>query len=316
MDVNQLIRSEELGTADFARGIEVFKNTLSLFAQLRDLETILLPVESIQAANGHAQKAIEQFEEVKEVSLQGQSDPVTASTSLVTKIRNEYKNHWSTLALQFEYLSILSTSQAERESAAGDLLDRLRPTADEAESLKLSTEEKAEEALASARTAAAQAGVGTQSLVFKTEAEANTGRATRWLRATIVLTVAALTWAVLAFSLFFETGELSTSETIRSSLARLLVFSLLAFGVGFSSRQHSAARHNETVNRHRQNALQTFEAFVQGTASSDVKDAVLLAATRSVFAPHASGFLKGETSGEAPGATYEVFNRVSDAADS
>ena len=168
---------------------------------------------------------------------------------------------------------------------------------------------------------AAEAGVGTQSLVFKTEAEANTGRATRWLRATIVLTVAALTWAVLAFSLFFETGELSTSElstseTIRSSLARLLVFSLLAFGVGFSSRQYSAARHNETVNRHKQNALQTFEVFVQGTARSDVKDAVLLAATRSVFAPHASGFLKGETSGEAPGATYEVFNRVSDAADS
>ena len=52
-----------------------------------------------------------------------------------------------------------------------------------------------------------------------------------------------------------------------------------------------AHRHNEVVNRHRQNALSSFETFVAAArADEQTKNAVLLEATRSIFALQPTGY--------------------------
>lgn len=55
----------------------------------------------------------------------------------------------------------------------------------------------------------------------------------------------------------------------------------------------AAERHNALVNKHRATALQTFEAFSAGASSEEVRQAVLLQATASVFTHQATGYLKG-----------------------
>ena len=59
-------------------------------------------------------------------------------------------------------------------------------------------------------------------------------------------------------------------------------------------RNYSAAKHNYTVNRHKATTLATFEAFINGSANPEVKEAILLQAAKSAFDPQATGFLKGE----------------------
>ncbi len=74
---------------------------------------------------------------------------------------------------------------------------------------------------------------------------------------------------------------------------RLIILSLYTFGIFFCARNFSAARHNATVNGHRQNALSTFEIFTTAQdADADTKKAVLLQAMVAIFTPQSSGYLK------------------------
>jgi hypothetical protein len=52
--------------------------------------------------------------------------------------------------------------------------------------------------------------------------------------------------------------------------------------------------HNQVINRHRQTALTTFQAFVGSTSDLQVKNAVLLQATQAIFLPQPSGYLKAD----------------------
>jgi hypothetical protein len=69
---------------------------------------------------------------------------------------------------------------------------------------------------------------------------------------------------------------------------------LLGLGVSatiWTGGIYKALRHRVTENRHKSNALATFRTFVAGTDDPDAKNAVLVEATRSIFAITPSGFI-------------------------
>jgi hypothetical protein len=79
------------------------------------------------------------------------------------------------------------------------------------------------------------------------------------------------------------------------------------------TRNYSAARHNQVVNQHRRNALNTFRAFTEAAAGDEAtKNAVLLEATRSIFAPQPTGYGKGENEPQPAAQILEVFRGVTD----
>lgn len=64
-----------------------------------------------------------------------------------------------------------------------------------------------------------------------------------------------------------------------------------------SIKNYTAEKHLEIVNRHRQNALATFEAFTEAAGENrETRDAVLLAATDAIFDANQSGYLSVKTS--------------------
>ena len=64
-----------------------------------------------------------------------------------------------------------------------------------------------------------------------------------------------------------------------------------------SIKNYTAEKHLEIVNRHRQNALATFEAFTEAAGENrETRDAVLLAATDAIFDANQSGYLAVKTS--------------------
>jgi hypothetical protein len=58
-----------------------------------------------------------------------------------------------------------------------------------------------------------------------------------------------------------------------------------------ATRIYRAQLHNETVNKHRQNALTTFEAFANAADDDLTKSAVLTQATQCIFSPQHTGFI-------------------------
>ena len=155
-------------------------------------------------------------------------------------------------------------------------------------------------ALSSIKAAAAEAGVGQQSIVFGEQAQTDRNGARYWLAAVIELGICSAL-AVWRFLLSWTSSAETAGEIVREIGGRFTILTLLAFALGFTVRQYTSSKHNEKVNLHRQNALRTFEPFVNAANDQEIKDAVLLEATRAIFAPQSSGFLRGRTRGRLPG---------------
>lgn len=76
------------------------------------------------------------------------------------------------------------------------------------------------------------------------------------------------------------------------------MLTLIYFLLNRSNKNYTAHKHLEIVNRHRQNALDTFNDFVESAGdNSETRDAVLLAATNSIFDANQSGYLSAKTKG-------------------
>lgn len=95
-------------------------------------------------------------------------------------------------------------------------------------------------------------------------------------------------------------------QLVQASIPRLLIVFILTFGMIWSAKNFTSSAHNYVVNRHRRNALASFQTFVEGASKPDVKDAVLMQATHAIFTPQDSGFAKGEVPNPAS-QVVEVF---------
>ncbi len=57
-------------------------------------------------------------------------------------------------------------------------------------------------------------------------------------------------------------------------------------------------KHNQVVNRHRENALKTFKALSEGAANPDNKDIILTHASQCIFSPQDTGYTQGNSSSD------------------
>jgi len=151
-------------------------------------------------------------------------------------------------------------------------------------------EKKAERALEVANDAARKAGLTAYGEAFKTEAEASADQAVKWAIGLALGVVTLLGWIWYATAKIKpEPSDAHWSAHARQLGAEILVISLFSYVVVWCAKNFRAARHNAIVNRHRHNALATFERFVAGLADEETKNAVLLQATQAIFAPQPSG---------------------------
>lgn len=125
---------------------------------------------------------------------------------------------------------------------------------------------------------------------------------------------AAVTIAYAIYSFGYQLHEAAqnapTAKLVTLTVERVIVISILSTAILFCVRNYSAARHNFVINRHRQNALSTFETFVKASGDDQTKDAVLLQATRSIFTPQASGYLKPDVEAAPSNQIIEIMRNL------
>ena len=143
-----------------------------------------------------------------------------------------------------------------------------------------------------AREAAANIGVTTFTKQFGSEAVSLGKRSKKWLGATGVF--AALT--ILAGVLFYFWPKVGANadgwDTLRNIASKGTIIAVLFTGTVWCGHIYRALIHQAAVNRHRELSLKTFQAFVQATGNPHVKDAVLMAATKTIFANVPTGLVK------------------------
>ena len=215
-----------------------------------------------------------------------------------------------------EALSVLKDIQAtaaaetaRQQHIAEEALSETGRIAEEARAETRHIAEEARSVLESIQDIAAEAGVGQQSTVFGDQATNDSSTSEKWLVRACIAGGGSLI-AVCAV-IFWPLSAETTSEAVRAFGGRLAILTFFAFVLGFTVRQYTSSKHNETVNLHRANALRTFTTFVGAASDQEMKDAVLLEATRAIFAPQPSGFLRAGHETESPSTIIEVIRRIS-----
>ncbi|MCI0563643.1 MAG: hypothetical protein MN733_34655 [Nitrososphaera sp.] len=292
-----LVRTDVLGKdLNFETGLPVFQRTLGLFRDLSECSLENFPYEALNQLYGQANDAFGVFKQIQEFSLQQHpQNPVQARDSLITQLRDRWNQYYTQITPHISYAIRRGTDFDTLEREARGTLTLIKQVANEFQTEKGKVLAEMEGALERVRQAAAEAGVAQHAIHFRTEAEYHKKQALWWLIATGVFAIVAITYAL--YSLGPQLNDLSAAtmpRTIQLIVPRLVVISVLMFGLVWSARNFSAGRHNFVVNRHRQNALSSFETFVKGSGDPQTKDAVLLQATQSIFAPQDSGFVRSE----------------------
>jgi ABC-type multidrug transport system fused ATPase/permease subunit len=222
-------------------------------------------------------------------SYQIQVQGVDGRNALLQKIESDVGAFFDLIAPVQGFLTAIRISEDAQslQHAASEALEKTSRVASESEE-KLSA---INELLRLSRDAVQKVGASRHALFFKNEAEEHEKGASRWLIATLLMT--ALTVILGGVNLYFAftaPGTWSAAQSVQLIVAKFILFSLLLSAVVWCGRSYRAQRHNYVVNRHRQNALSSFEAFAEASQDDQTKNAVLLQATQSIFAPQSSGY--------------------------
>lgn len=312
---DELVRADELGIANFERAIPIIQKTRALFQDIYSSDLSVFPLQILRSLVQQAEMALRAFDEIRNFTLEHQSNPVTARDNLINRLENEYDQHFLQLEPHVNYLLAKQTDFGTIEAKGRSTVQALEEFAAVKRNEQEAILEEMEVTLSTVKAAAGEVGVGQQSLVFGEEADNNGKTARRWLGWAIGLGCVALLYLIV---IVFVWPPLATTsaEIIQEVSGRFIILTLLAFALGFTVRQYTSAKHNETVNLHRQNSLRTFETFVSATHDEETKDAVLLEATRSIFTAQPSGFLRSGKEAESPSTVIEVIRRINSAGES
>jgi hypothetical protein len=262
---------------------------LELCKQLSQRDLTRLTHPQLAAISGACDTLSRLIQQVRDFTL-NQNTPGNVCKSIITGVSSAYDDVMNPLLLPLAFTATQATDYAKIEREAKGYHATMKAEAEKLEKFITEARTDAAKALAAVKEQAAEAGVSTNAQIFIGEAQKHENQASAWLKGTIVTASITLIVAIAFLYTAFVYHPDGLSATIQYLVAKLLVLSILFFAVFWCSRQYRSQKHNETLNKHRANALMTFRAFVEGTADERVKDAILLQAAQAAFVARPTGF--------------------------
>jgi hypothetical protein len=297
--IEDLIGKSRLGDLSLDLAEPLFRQVQAMVAEIRQVPIELVPETTLQNIIRAVKEASERFAAVKSFSPADQGNPREHRDLLLKRLRESHEALFNALALSIAYLRTSPGLLLLIESKAADASRSIAEHAKTVEGRLADTQREAESILESLRRAAGAVGVSQHAIHFLHQATEHKRAATAWLAATLASAVLGLGGAVMLLY-FALTGhaDYTTASGVQLAIAKLLAFSLLYFIAIVCAKNYGAHRHNYVVNKHRQNALSTFEAFAKATTDEGTRNAVLLRSTEAIFSPLATGY--GHSDAEGP----------------
>ena len=203
-----------------------------------------------------------------------------------------------------EKISQLKSAFSRAESHLESVISRAERQLSDAESYQNDKKEEVDKIIVATRKAAASTGVATFTGEFAEEAAVKESAAQKWFWGAILCSIA----TIIAIIVLYFTDALSADaenwQIVRNALMKISVIAVLFNGAIWCARMYRAFAHQASTNRHRALSLQTFQAFVEATPDARTRDAVLLAATKSIFANVSTGLVGERTNVEDPSVQF------------
>jgi hypothetical protein len=293
---SELARTDLPSDLSFQLGVVYFDRIIRLFKGLRDSDLADIPYNTLQNLNVNATAAFTLLQEIREFSVtKYQNNPIAQRDAIMNRARDQYDGWFQVVAPVVAFTVRKGVDFERLENQAKQLLERIEQIASNCDRKLNSAVKESEEALAQVRAVAQEAGVSQHAIHFKNEAELNEKSAKPWLKTTTGLAIVTVLLGLgLIIEYIFRIPNLTPSQSLQMAIPKLFVFSVLLSATVWCGRTYRAYRHNAVVNRHRRNALATFQTFAEAAGDKATKDAVLLQATQCIFSQQPTGYIQAE----------------------
>ena len=297
-DAQSLEQANRLGESyKFSLAVSPAERLISLFQKLPEASLHEFPAPQLDQIKQQADNIYNLFTQVLEFDAKS-ADAQQKHDQLVGQIKNQYKGVFNQLFPLISYAMARTVDFNELSEKGRIAVQNVR---DESQKLidSLSEQnEQAEQILEEVRNAAAEQGVSQQAKYFANESVVHGKLATKWRDATILTSAIVVGYGIISF--FLHKIPLiapdSIPEAISFTASKLLVFFVLTYLLFLCGRNFLSHRHNQIVNRHRQNALMTYRALVDAGIAPESRDIVLNHAAASIYQLHDTGYTKANSS--------------------
>lgn len=291
-DQDELIGRAGWGSITFDGAEHDFSRIFSIAKHLSVLPTDQLTDNAITDIQARLTEVNKFLKAVDSFSLE-QQNPTQARNTLVTQIHSVADQFYASASQWIPFLAYQKGDVAKNIQQLTASVSEGQRIAEEARTDIEAKSNEIEKIIVQAREASASAGAAVFTKDFLNEATNQNASAKKWLIAAAVfalvtLIVAALMWA-------YPESTLTSSELTQKLGTKIAILVILFTVTVWCGRIYKALRHQASVNKHRGLSLQTFQAFSAAGADPSTKDAVLMEATRAIFAVGATGFLDGKS---------------------
>jgi hypothetical protein len=296
MKTEDLARKELTSELSFESGVPYFSRMLRIFQSLNDADLEDVPLPQLQQLRNVAEGALNLLLQVQNFTLaKYANNPIETRNQFINQIRDYYDQVFSNVAPTLAFTIRKGTDFKRLEEQAKSIVQEIETVSHNYQTELNASLKNAQETVEAVRRIAQEAGVSQHFVHFKNEADQNAESAKPWLSATILIAAATVIGGGLVLWRYLHgIPDLSPSQSVQVAIPKIFVFSILLSAMVWAGKTYRAYRHNVVVNRHRQNALATFEAFAKAASDNETKNAVLLQATQCIFSPQQTGYVPGE----------------------
>lgn len=322
LSVDRVIRAD-IATVGFLETKSVVLRVTELLNTLRRIRLDCFPPDRLDASASAVHLAITTFHEMANFDPQ-EGNLKDRRAALI----DQCNRAWSEVAAQV--IPYLGFSELERvrtfeSRLSEEINEKSRAVIKNLEAEYATTQTNlqklmtdAERTLTAAKEAAADIGITSEAKHFQTEASRHARAAQGWLCAAAIVALGIIMYTLKVLEPHLQQiikAPNTTAQTILPvTIARLVIVSVLWYALIWTTRNFAASRHNFVINRHRENAISTFRAFVESPRDDQqTRNAILMQAAKCIFDPQQSGYLRTDSDQPAPsGQIIEIFRGVVD----
>jgi len=283
-----LSRERDLGNElNFKDVLPVAERLVALYQQISSTVIEDLPLPQLTTLQTRADEDFQHLNRILQFSVK-QGDPHNVRSTFIKQVKTAHEETFKQLIPIISYST--SKSAQKIEDKAAESIGKL----EEAKT-------RADQILEDIRKVAAQQGVSQQAIYFRDTAQNHETQASVWQDR--IYMFAGILGIYAVGTLFLHKWSWikpdDVYQTAQLAISKVLIFGVLSYLLYLATKNYLAHKHNSVVNKHRQNALMTYEAIVnaaKGTANTEV---ILTHASSCIFAPQQTGY-SGATSPDGP----------------
>lgn len=296
-----ITRTRELGThLDFSSITEHIESAKKIASKALLIDFSLLNDEKLNQFNQTFNQVLAVLKQIMEFKVEdpnNQNDPIQRRNRLIDIFKSNI------IAFSDTILPFLSLVTYDVEA----VLNSQKMEADKLLALIREQNILANKQLEAQSKVVSNTGINAHSNIFKDQSDAYRNNANIWLGFAIAILLAILCFG---FYLLHDKAPVNQIEIIYSSVARIIILTSLFYALNICNKNVKSFRHNSILNKHRHNALMSFQTFTTSTEDEMTKNSILLEATRTIYGIQNTGFGDSDNDPENPIKVIEILKNI------